>query len=176
MRYAAILILLIARTAAGQLSQPVNPWEPLRWLAGNWTGEETGRAGNGTGERSYRFVMNDAYLLMENTSRFEPQEQNPEGEVHEDLTIFSYDGGRAKLIIRQFNNERFVNTFVSDTVAADGSYFVFLSEHSENAPPGLRARIIYRAVDGDHFVENFDLAKPGKEYVNYLTNFWTRAD
>ena len=72
--------------------------------------------------------------------RFEPQEKNPEGEVHEDWAFFSFDQNRNSLVMRQFNVEGFVNRYVLDSLSSDGSRLILISENSENAPPGLMAR------------------------------------
>ena len=111
---------------------------------------------------------------MENVSRFEPQEKNPNGETHEDLTIFSRNENRNLFVIRQFNIEGFVNTFVLDTLKSDNRNFVFVSESSENSPEGLRARLTYKISNKDEFTEFFELAFPEKEFEIWLRNFWRR--
>lgn len=118
-----------------------NIWGPMRYFKGAWKGHETGRAGIGEGERVYEFIMNETFFHFKNVSKFKPQEKNPKGETHEDWMIFSYDSGREKFVARSFNIEGFVNQFVADSISADGRYFRFTSESSENAPPGLRARL-----------------------------------
>ena len=51
---------------------------------------------------------------------------------------------------------------------------VFTSISSENAPPGLRARVIYLIKNEKEFEETFELAMPGKDYRLFLTNYWQR--
>ena len=61
-----------------------------------------------------------------------------------------------------------------DTLSSSESKLVFSSISSENAPPGLRARVIYRIKNEKEFEETFELAMPGKDYQLFLTNYWKR--
>ncbi|MBN2410586.1 hypothetical protein JXQ31_02765 [candidate division KSB1 bacterium] len=167
-------LLLLPLSLFSQGNSLVSVWEPFDYFVGNWDGHETGRAGIGKGDRSYQFIMDGHFLFMKNISRFEPQEKNPDGETHEDWTIFSFDEARQKFIIRQFNIEGFINRFVLDSLVNRNNTFIFTSESSENAPPGLRARLSYYIQDQDEFRETFELAMPGKDFVLFLENFWKR--
>lgn len=55
-------------------------------------------------------MVKDRFDELRNTSTSEPQELNPEGKVHEDLGIFSYDENRARIVLREFHSEGFVIT------------------------------------------------------------------
>lgn len=169
-----ILLALLVPSAACSQTSGADPWSPMRFFEGSWTGHETGRAGTGKGERTYEFIMEGTYLYFRNVSRFEPQEKNPEGETHEDWTFYSYDGGRGVLVMRQFNIEGFVNTFAADSVSAGGTFIRFTSEASENAPPGLQARMTYHITGEDSFTETFELAMPDGAFSVWLENHWTR--
>jgi len=65
--------------------------DALTFFLGEWDRDETGKAGVGVGFRTYRRVVGDRFVELRNTSTYQPQELNPDGEVHEDLGIFSYD-------------------------------------------------------------------------------------
>lgn len=173
MKYLFIL-LIIPLMVLSQEQDEENMWEPFEFLIGSWIGDETGKAGIGKGERTYEYTLNKKYIKMQNISRFEPQEKNPNGETHEDLTIFSRDDLRNLFVIRQFNIEGFVNTFILDTLNSDNRHFVFVSESTENSPKGLKARLTYKIDNKDEFTEYFELAFPGKEYEIWLRNFWRR--
>jgi len=151
-----------------------NVWRPFEYFIGSWQGHEEGTSGTGKGSRTYEFVVGEQYLFSKNLSVFEPQEKNPEGETHEDWTFFSYDKNRAKFIVRQFNSEGFVNHFVLESLSMDRKGFVFVSESSENAPPGLRARLRFQIQNENEFSEFFELAFPGKDFTLLLQNHWTR--
>ena len=50
----ALSLWLPAQQAAGQ-EKKADPWEPVRFLLGDWEGTAEGEAGIGTVERSYSF-------------------------------------------------------------------------------------------------------------------------
>jgi hypothetical protein len=131
--------------------------------------------GIGVGQRTCELVLGDNFLFCNNTSTLELQEANPSGEVHKDWNIFSYDRNRSRFIARQFRNETFNNTFVIDPVASDDKRLVFVSDSSENASEGLRARLTYIFASSDRFEATFELAFPGEDFEEFLRNYGTRA-
>ncbi len=139
-------------------------WEWLNRFVGDWKGSSTGKPGKSKLSRKYEVILQSKYLVGVNKSVFKPQEQNPSGETHEDWAIFSFDSGRKKIIIRQFNSEGFVNRFVLDEISADGATAVFTTEDCENGPPKMRARMTYRFTGDDELAENFELAFDGKTF------------
>jgi hypothetical protein len=168
-RILGILALLFASSAA----ESPDHLAQFRFFVGEWTGHETGYAGIGKGERSYELIMNGRYLFQKNVSRFEPQDKNPEGEVHEDWAFFSYDKTREKYVLREFHSEGFVNQYTLEE-SGDGR-FVFVSEAIENVEPGFRARVTLTATSGDSFDEVFELAHAGKDFEPILKNRWMRV-
>ncbi len=163
-----------AYALAEQEAAPVDPFKDVRFLVGSWVGHETGAAGIGRGERVYEFILQGKYLLARNVSRFEPQEKNPRGEVHEDWAIFSYDEARQELVLREFHSEGFVNQYVRERAGEAGKKLVFVSESVENGPPGLHARVTLSREGPDAFHEVFELAPPGKDFRPLLENHWKR--
>ncbi|UCE19636.1 MAG: hypothetical protein JSV84_04630 [Gemmatimonadota bacterium] len=176
MRKRVFLILFIPLVLFAQENGGKDVWEPLRYFVGSWTGESTGKAGDGKGERTCEFIMEGTYLHYKTVMHFEPQEKNPEGEVHEDWVFFSFDQNRNSLVVRQFNTEGFVNQYVLDSLSSDGSRLVLTTEHSENAPPGLMAKYTLEIKNADEFVENFELGFSGKGYSCWMTNTWYRKE
>lgn len=168
------LILLLPVMVFGQEEQKKDVWEPLKFFVGAWEGEGEGRMGVSKVEREYTFVLNDQFLEMKNKSTYEPQEDNPKGEVHEDWGLFSYDQAREKFAFRQFHVEGFVNQYVSASLSADGKTFVFVTEAIENISPGWRARETYQILNDDEFTETFELAPPEQEFELYITNHFKR--
>ncbi len=166
--------VVVATTLAHtQQPAPDDPLEPLAYLVGEWRGEEDASFGKGTGVREYSFIMSGKYLLSQNVSTFEPQDKLPEGDRHEDWTIFSYDRDRETIVVRQFNSEGFVNRFILDASSEGPNKMVFISEAAENAP-GLRARLTYEKVSNDELHETFEIAMPGKDFGILIRNRWTR--
>ena len=170
-----VFIFVIALFPIIVNAQEQNKWEPFEYFIGSWEGHETGVAGIGKGARTYEKIMNGTYLYFRNTSAFEPQEKNPKGEKHEDWTFFSFDNNLSKYVMREFNIEGFVNKYILDSLSSDNKHFVFVTENSENAPPGLRARLTCTIKNENEFVETFELAFPNKGFQLFLKNYWTRV-
>jgi hypothetical protein len=178
-RKTMITILLTALPAViGHATQrqeePQDVWKPFQFFVGQWEGTGEGKPGVSRGKQEFAFVLGGQYLQVRNESRFDPQEKNPKGEVHEDWGFFSYDRLRKAYVFRQFHVEGFVNQYVCSGPAGDGKTFVFLSEAIENLPPGFRARLTYRILDDNSFEQTFDLALAGQDMECYSKGVMTR--
>ncbi|MFQ5986316.1 MAG: hypothetical protein ACE5KQ_03055 [Thermoplasmata archaeon] len=114
------------------------------------------------------FVLQGKVLRIRNRSRYEPQEKNPEGEVHEDWGFISYDKIRDTFVLREFHVEGYVNQYRLDSVSEDGSTLVFLTESLENVPDGWRGRETFRFSGPDEFQNVFELARPGEDFEVYV--------
>ncbi|HEU0294212.1 MAG TPA: hypothetical protein VFR47_15845 [Anaerolineales bacterium] len=150
-------------------------WTPFNYFIGSWRGSGKGQSGLSRVERTYEFVLNNKFLFVKSKSTYEPQEQNPKGEIHEEWGLISYDKAREKQVFRQFHVEGFVNQYVLDQISEDGQSIHFVTEGIENIPPGWRAREIYRILNPDEFIEVFELAGPGKEFEVYGENRFQRV-
>lgn len=169
-----IYLLALIGFAFAQEKTPEDVWKPFRYFEGSWTGEETGKAGIGKGERTIEFIMDSKYLFYQNSSRFEPQEKNPKGEIHQDWAFISFDHNREKYILREFHSEGFVNQYILDSFSSDEKKYTFVSENVENAPADLKARITLTILNKYKFKEIFELAFSGDEYSIWLENIWTK--
>src|SRR5688500_4839771 len=75
----------------------------LRRLLGQWRGEGDGQPGHSTIERSYAPALGGHFIFARNISHYAPQERNPKGERHEDLSFYSFDRARNRAVLRQFH-------------------------------------------------------------------------
>ena len=150
-------------------------WTPFTYFIGSWQGSGKGQSGLSRVERTYEFVLNNNFLFVKSKSTYEPQAQNPKGEIHEEWGLISYDKAREKQIFRQFHVEGFANQYVLDNVAEDGQSISFVTEAIENIPPGWKARETYQILAPDEFVEVIELAGAGKEFEVYSTNHFQRV-
>jgi len=141
--------------------------EPFKYFVGSWEGTGKGQPGVSKTQREYKFVLNGNFLNVQNRSVYEPQVKNPKGEIHEDWGFLSFDKSRKQFVLRQFHVEGFVNQYVMTSSSGDGKTFVFTTEGIENIPAGWRARETYRILSADEFVEEFELAAPGKDFELY---------
>lgn len=170
-----LLALLVPSVLTAQAAAPDDMWTPLTYFEGSWTADISGNAGDGKGEREYGFIFDGTYLHHKNRAVFEPQEKNPEGEIHYDWGFFSYDTGRGLFVLREFHSEGYINRYILDSLASSDSVFVFITEAVENGPPGMRARTTITIVSDDEFTEGFELAMPGKDFSGCITTRWTRV-
>jgi hypothetical protein len=169
-----LVTLLFFGIALAETYEEENIWAPFEFFVGTWEGVGKGKPGDSRVEREYQFVLGDKFLEVKNKSVFEPQEKNPEGEIHEDWGLISYDKIREKFVLREFFVEGFVNQYMLDSLSTDGKTIVFQTEAIENLPAGWRAKLRITKLNKDEFVEYFDLAAPGKEFGCYMENHLTR--
>ncbi len=162
-----VLIILLPVLAAAQTDKKKDVWEPLKFLEGTWVGETPGVS---KVKQTYKFVLNGHFLHMKTRSVFEPTEKNPNGEVHEDFGVFSYDQARKTFVMRGFYVEGFVNTYVMENISEDGKAFTFMTEHVENAPEGTKAKLEFKVLSGDEIEQSFHVAFPGREFSCLFIN------
>jgi len=165
-----VILILLSGAVLAQEAKKADVWEPLRFFAGDWEGTGIGPSGSSKIFTKFEFVLGGKYLQVINRAVFEPQEKNPEGEIHEDLGLVSYDGARQKFVFRQFHIEGYVNQYVLDSLSPDGKMLVFVSESLENAPPAMKAKVTWQITGDDECRILFDLAMPGKEFMCFSEN------
>jgi hypothetical protein len=165
------IAFMIAITALAQS----DPWAPLRVLEGKWEGSSSGKPGNGSTSRDFRFELNGKFLFQRDKSTYQPQDPAAKPLVHEDFGIFSYDTDLKKIVWRQFHSEGLVNEYVLDSVSADGKSLEFVTTRIENLP-GFRAKKLYRVLSSTEIDETFLLAPPGKDFDLYTVAHLKRVN
>lgn len=173
-RLALASILCCTLAAQAQPAQP-DPFAPIRFFVGEWRGTASGEPGaEGAVQRTYAFVLEGRFLHERNVTTYAPGEANPKGERHEHWSLFSYDRARKQIVLRQFHEESFVNTYV---LAAESTpqKLVFISDDFENFDDEWRARESYELRSPDDFVETFALAPPGKDFSVYSRSVLKRV-
>ncbi|UCG26251.1 MAG: hypothetical protein JSW55_09805, partial [Chloroflexota bacterium] len=108
--------------------EPADPWSFLRFFLGRWQGTGMGKPGESRVEREYKFILGGQFIQLYDRAVYEPQERNPEGEIHEEIGYFSYDKNRQKHVLREFHVEGFVNQYVLEEWDPDGRKIVFRTE------------------------------------------------
>lgn len=145
-------------------------WGPLHLLEGTWRGAVVGELGEGTGIRRYEFLFDGTYLMTRHASVRLPQDKSPQGDHHRELTVFSYDRERDKLVLREFNVEGYVLEYDCDATQRR----VICTSTRVESGAGMRARMTLEIEDAYRFEEKFELAGPGDELTHYLTVQWVR--
>lgn len=165
---------LTASAANGPPTHAMNDrWGRVRFLLGTWEGTATGQPGKGTVQRTYEIVLGGQFIEERNTSRYEAK-AGAAPEVHEHRGFLSYDKTRKTFMLRQFHEEGFVNLYALNTDKSMAEYLVFDSVSFENFSNEWKARESYDVISPDEFVEIFELAEPGKDFVEYSRNHFKR--
>lgn len=173
-RLAVAFVLLASAALAADSAKP-DPWAPVRFLVGEWEGIAEGQPGKGTVSRMYAFVLANRFIEERNVSRYDANDPGKPGEVHEHRGFLSYDKKRGVLVLRQFHEESFVNTYAMRPEASTAKKLVFESESFENFDNSWKARETYDLISADEFIETFELAAPGAPYEVYSRNRFKRA-
>lgn len=161
-----VVLFLLPLLVVAQTDKQTDIWHPLDFLGGKWEGHGQGSVVT----QEYRYILNKKFLEMKTKAVFEPSEKRPEGETHEDMGLFSFDQSRKQFVLRGFYVEGFVNTYILDNISDDGKTFTFVTEHIENAPPGTKAKLIFKVINPDELEQSFHVAWPEREFNCYSLN------
>jgi len=164
--------MLISAAANGE----EDVWAPLKYFVGKWEGKAVSKSSIGAATREYEFLFDGKFLQVRNKHVYEPSTAMPEGQTHEDLGLFSYDRIRRTFVLRQFHIEGFVNQYALDSLSADSTTIIFVTEGIENIPAGWRAKEQYEILGENEFIEFFKLAPPGGEFETYTETHFTRVE
>jgi hypothetical protein len=149
---AAVLLLCVG--ASGRAWVEDDPWADLRFLMGEWEGENVGAGPKG----SFTLAPDlDGKVLIRKNRAEIPAQGNRPAAVHEDLmVIYPETGGKGTKAI-YFDNEGHVIQYAM-SVASDKRSVTFLSEASA---PGPRFRLSYIREQPDLVGIRFEIAPPG---------------
>jgi len=149
-------------------------WAAIQRLVGRWEGTASGSPGTGSQVREYQRILRGRFVMGTNKTRWQPTKTEPDGEVHEDLSLLSFDRAGGQLVMRAFFVEGFACEYRCVEAEPDAGRFVFVAERVENGPPGLRARETF-VLDGDRLESRFDLASGEGEFRSYTVEHLVRA-
>jgi len=161
-----VVLFLLPLLVVAQTEKQTDIWQSLNFLEGKWEGHGQGS----TVTQEYQFILNKKFLQMKTKAVFEPSEERPEGEIHEDMGLFSFDQSRKTFVLRGFYVEGFVNTYILDNISDNGKTLTFVTEHIENAPPGTKAKLIFKVINPDELEQSFHVAWPEREFNCYSLN------
>lgn len=178
--YGKLLVLVILLSLPGfvHAQEPKSPedvWKPFRYFLGSWEGTVSGKFGNGVINRQYSLVLDDSFLQVVHRTDYQPTPRHPQGEVHKEISLLSFDRAAGKYVFRQFHNETIFNEYTADSISPDGRTIVLVTRYVENYAPGWRARETWKIVSPDEFLEVFELAGPGKDFVSFVENRFHRV-
>ncbi|MHA1984577.1 MAG: hypothetical protein ACW967_09500 [Candidatus Hodarchaeales archaeon] len=147
-----------------------NYWYILEKFLGEWTGEISGKAGNGTGYSKYERRLHSKFIYYKNRVEFPPQKDNPDGEIHEDAGYFSYDTFNETGLLRVFYGEGYVSKYDLINYDKKNSHIIFEATENENLPSGYRTKLTLDSSSESSFSEKFEIASPGQNYNKCIIN------
>lgn len=128
-----------------------DPWDPYRFLIGDWKGEGGGRPGQGVGDFSFALDLQDHVLLRRASSQLSSSR-------HDDLLIVFREPGTTADRAMYFDSEGHVIRY-GIVAGTDGKSLVFTTEAQPGAP---RFRLTYTETGADAISIRFETAPPGK--------------
>lgn len=174
--FLATFLMVFAWPAVGDEMTAVQAGlEPVARLNGKWHGVGHGRWGESSAEIEFGWTLDGHFIHGRGRSVYPRQERNPDGEIHDFISFYSYDTNRGTIVLRELDNEGFASTYYLDESSSTDNELVFVAEYMENVPAGWKARLtlIFRADTEYH--ERFELDTDGAGYKEYLTTRYLRV-
>ncbi len=159
--HASILALLLAPALLAQPApSKADPFAPVSFLVGDWTGEGDGKPGQSLGAATYRFEL-DGKVLVRRSYADVPAANGRPASRHEDLMSLFVEGGVLKAFY--LDSEEHVIRYLVTTVPGG---VAFTSEPG----PGPRFRLTYLKASETLVTLRFEIAPPGKPeaFATYL--------
>lgn len=149
-----------------------DPWAPLRFLVGRWTGVGSGKPGEAiSGAASFELRLDGNVMVRDNRAEYAAAEPGKPPVVHADLMVIYRDAGSGAFRADYFDNEGHVIHYgVSFPAAGDGAIF-----ETEPGGRGPRFRLVYEAAPGGGLTVDFLMAPPGGEFKSYVKGALKRA-
>lgn len=170
--FTVFLVLLGLNMASVAQDNPLSIFDKL---IGSWEGSGEGfSSSKSTITAEYSWLMNQQYIEVKHRSVFEPTAQKPQGEIHEDMGIISYNKSKKAIVFRQYHIEGFYNEYVLSDSLSNNSKLVFETEKIENFVPGGRARFTILFKKTNEIETLFDVGFPGKEMACFGKNMLTK--
>lgn len=176
MKRLALFLIGLSLASSSVPAESPSRLAAFQWLIGDWVGVGQGEPGTSATERHVEAFLDGRYLHVRGRSVYPKQEGNPNGEIHQQLDLWSHDLSRDVLVLRQFDNLGFVSTYVLDKAASSSERLVLVAEHLENVPRGWRARYTYRLKPPNEYHEMLELDSNGRGFEPYVSNRFLRVE
>jgi hypothetical protein len=168
-----ILVFVFASSLlAEQGSGPIDRWQGLRFLIGEWKGQGTGRPGDGSGGFVLDEELDGKVLIRRNHADYPPRDGRPASH-HEDLMIVYPAPGGTPLRAIYFDNEGHTIEYTIKSATAPNQA-VFNSAGGERSP---RFRLTYQETQPGKISIRFEISPPGRnsKFQTYIEANATRT-
>jgi hypothetical protein len=151
-------------------AQP-DPWTPLRFLLGRWTGVGSGKPGEAiSGATTFELRLDGSVMVRDNRAEYAAPEPGKPPVVHSDLMVIYRDAGSGSFRADYFDNEGHVIHYGVTFSAAGGAVF-----ETDPGGKGPRFRLVYEPAPGGGLTVDFLMAPPGGEFKSYVKGALKRA-
>ncbi len=161
------------QTAAKASAAPevkADPWAPLSFLVGRWTGVGSGKPGEAiSGGTTFELRLDGKVLLRDNRAEYAAAEPGKPNVVHSDLMVIYPDGGGFRA--DYFDSEGHVIHYAV-SFPEPGKAVVFETDPGGKGP---RFRLVYGAAPDGSLTVDFLIAPPGGEFKSYVKGALKRA-
>src|SRR5215831_7766048 len=169
--YLAVGLVSLTVNSLPAAAQAKDPWAPLSFLLGSWSGKGSGKPGDvAAGTASFSFDLKKNVIVRKNRAEIAAKPGATDGSVHEDLLIIYQQpaGGHFKAIY--FDDEgHVINYSVSFPDKQVGAVF-----ESDAMGPGPRFRLTYTLAKNGDVETTFSIAPPGGDYKPYVSGVMTK--
>ena len=155
------LVLVSSFFILTAVSQSNPNWGKWSWLIGEWTGEGSGKPGQGEGVFSLLPGLDSSILIRKNHSVY-PAANNKPAIIHEDLMIVYLDNSGLASKAIYFDNEKHV---ISYMVTYSEKSIILTSEKLADTPV---FRLVYTLLDKVTVNTKFEMSQDGQKFMTYI--------
>ena len=158
-RIGAVLLaaILIAFAHSSGAQTAPTTWGALDFLLGEWVGEGSSEAGQGSGAASFHLDLQKRVIVRTSHAEY-PAAKGKAAYVHDDLMIIYRESEKGPFQAIFFDNEGHVIRY-GIQISPDEKSIEFLSETSPGSPT---FRLTYTKTGADGLVLKLEMAPPGK--------------
>jgi hypothetical protein len=142
-------------SAQAQTHKTGNPFDPVRFLIGDWVGEGSSKAGQGQGAFSIKEDLGGAILVRRDHTDYPATDGKPAFSLDVLMVIYP-EGGQLRATF--FDSEKHVIHYTAKSVVPETSV-QFVSVEAAGAPT---FRLTYTKTGDDKMSVKFEIAPPGK--------------
>ena len=153
-----ISLIVLAGTCHGQQGPSWSRWS---WLLGTWTGEGSGRPGQGEGTFTFALDLNNQILVRKAHSTYPAANGRP-ATVHDDLMIVYTPASGAPSRAIYFDNEGHT---INYSISYGNDSIVLISEMMPKMPV---FRLTYTLLDEKMVNTTFEVSMDGQNFKTYI--------
>lgn len=171
----AFLLLAIVSACVSLSAQTLkaeDPWAPLRFLHGDWSGTGSGKPGEAvSGKTAFGFDLDGNVMVRQNSATYAARPGEAKVAFHQDLMVIYRQAGESAFRAIYFDNEGHVIRYVL-SFPPGGNSAVFESEAGDRGP---RFRLTYALLADGSLSVDFAMAPPGGEFGSYTKGIVKRV-